>query len=84
MRPIKFKGIEVRTPRYDPHPEKSTTNNSAWRQGLFIIFEDYNGNVFDWMPKNSEIQIINYEKEKIESLNKKLCKENSNGAGKTI
>ena len=39
--------IEIRSPRWDPHPEKSRTENWKWRQGLFPIFE--NGK-YDWMP----------------------------------
>lgn len=74
MFPIKFKRIEIRKPRYDPHPEKSLTNNSNWRQGLFIVFEDYNGNEFDYMPKWGEIALINEKKIEVEILNKELCK----------
>jgi hypothetical protein len=40
-------GTEIRKPRYDPHPEKSQTNNSTWRQGFFVIF---NGGQYDYMP----------------------------------
>jgi hypothetical protein len=76
MKPLKFKRIEIRAPKWDPHPEKSTTNNHEWRKGLFIIFEDYSGNVFDYMPKWNELQTILKGKESVEAVNKKLCKEN--------
>lgn len=46
---LKFKKIEMRSPKWDSHPEKSTTNNSTWRQGLFIIFEDYDGKLYDYL-----------------------------------
>ena len=77
MIPIKFKRIEIRKPRYDPHPEKSTTNNSAWRQGLFIIFENYNGVEMDWMPKWNELEEIKAGQKTIEDKNKDLCREQS-------
>jgi len=49
---IKMIRTEKRKPRWDPHPEKSKTDNSEWRLGFFVIFE---GGGFDWMPKNDEI-----------------------------
>ena len=78
MKPIKFKRIEIRKPRYDPHPEKSTTNNSDWRMGLFIIFEDYNGIEFDYMPKWNEIEELIQKKGEIELINKQLARDNAN------
>lgn len=52
LKPLKMTNIEIRSPRYDPHPEKSLTQNWKWRKGFFPIFE--NGN-YDWMPKFDEI-----------------------------
>ena len=49
---IKMTDIEIRKPRWDPHPEKSKTQNWKWRQGLFPIFE--NGK-YDWMPLFKDI-----------------------------
>jgi hypothetical protein len=74
MKGIKFVRVEIRKPRTDPHPEKSTTNNSEWRKGLFIVFQDYNGNEFDWMPKWDDLISIDEAKKNIEELNKKLAK----------
>lgn len=75
MIPIKFKRIEIRKPRYDPHPEKSTTNNSEWRQGLFIVFENYQGQEMDWMPKWNELEQIKAGQKEIEDKNKQLARE---------
>jgi len=44
---IKMTDVQIRSPRWDPHPEKSQTQNWEWRQGLFPVFE--NGE-YDWMP----------------------------------
>lgn len=60
---IKMTKIEIRPPRWDPHPEKSKTNNSAWRQGLFPIFND---GEFDWMPHFKDIDLM----EKLHKQNK--------------
>jgi hypothetical protein len=53
---IEMTDIEIRAPRWDPHPEKSKTQNWGWRQGLFPIFE--NGK-YDWMPKFGDIDTMN-------------------------
>ena len=74
MKPLKFVRLEIRKPRYDPHPEKSTTNNSDWRLGLFVIFEDYQGNQFDWMPKWDEVVELRGFREVAEQVNKEVCK----------
>jgi hypothetical protein len=70
---LKFKRVEIRKPKCDPHPEKSSTNNHEWRKGLFIIFEDYNGQEFDWMPKWDEIATIEESRVNIDDLNKILA-----------
>ena len=53
---IKMTRIDIRKPRWDPHPEKSKTKNWNWRQGLFPIFD--NGK-YDWMPLFKEISQMN-------------------------
>lgn len=68
----KLVGVEVRDPKWDNHPERSKTNNQEYRKCLFVIFEDYEGNQFDWMPRWHELDLINKEKIKIENLNKDL------------
>ena len=72
MKPIKFKRIEVRKPRYNPHPEKSKTNNSDWRVGMFVIFEDYQGNEMDWMPRWDEVEKINEGGKEMDKLTVKF------------
>ena len=74
IQPIIFKKVEIRKPRYDPHPEKSKTNNSAWRQGLFVVFEDYHGNTFDWMPRWDQLLAINEAREDVEEKNRVLAR----------
>jgi len=49
---INLTRFEIRKPRWDPHPEKSKTNNHEWRQGLFGIFDEEK---YDWMPKDVDI-----------------------------
>lgn len=73
---LKFKRIEIRRPKWDPNPEKSTTENHEWRQGLFVIFEDVQGVEYDYMPKWQELEAINSGRSEVESLNRRLCKEN--------
>ena len=73
MQPLIFDRIEMRKPRYDPHPEKSTTQNSEWRKGLFIVFKDYRGRQFDWMPKWEELEKLIKGRADIEKLNKQIC-----------
>lgn len=73
VKPIRFKGIEVRKPRYDPHPEKSTTDNSDWRQGCFVIFEDYQGETLDWMPRYEELAFLIEAMAATERKNKALA-----------
>jgi len=69
--------VEIRKPIFDLHPEKSTTNNSEWRQGFFLIFKDNYGNEYDWMPKYSELDEINLKRVEIEEINKELCRQNN-------
>ena len=76
QKPLKFKRVEIRAPKWDPHPEKTTTENWDWRVGLFIIFEDYEGNEFDWMPTWRELEKIVEGRDAVERKNKKLCKKN--------
>lgn len=73
MIPLKFKRFEIRKPRYNPNPQKSKTNNHNWRQGLFIIFEDYNGNEYDVMPTWAFADELNQFREKVENINKVLA-----------
>lgn len=82
MKPIKFKRVEIRKPKWDSNPAKSKTNNHGWRQGLFIIFEDYNGNEFDYMPRWDELDAIMWNKDQVEKINKELCVKN-NGTQQT-
>ena len=76
MQPIKFNNIEIRKPRYNPNPNKSKTNNTEWRMGLFIVFKDYNGNIYDYMPKWDEIELLIEKKKEIEKINKELSIKN--------
>ena len=74
MNPIKFVRVEIRKPRYNPNPEKSNTNNSDWRKGLFIVFQDYKGEEYDYMPKWDELITILNSSKNIEELNSLLAK----------
>ncbi|MCJ7459202.1 MAG: hypothetical protein MUP17_09445 [candidate division Zixibacteria bacterium] len=73
---VKFVKVEIRQPYFDPHPEKSTTDNHAWRVGLFVHLTDQKGNQLIWMPKWSEIEEILKGKVDVEQQNKDLCKKN--------
>ncbi len=75
LKPIKFKRVEIRPPRYDPNPEKSKTNNSEWRQGFFVVFEDYNGEEYDYMPKWEHLAQMESGRKAIEELNSFLARE---------
>ena len=75
MKPLRFKRVEIRQPRASSHkPELTTTNNKDWKQGLFIVFEDYDNNLYDWMPCWKELGIIEQQKETIEDINSSLAK----------
>jgi len=75
QKPIKFKRVEIRKPRYNSHPEKSKTDNSEWRKGFFVIFEDYNGEEYDYMPKWEHLAQMENGRKFIEELNSKLARE---------
>ena len=79
---LKFNRIEIRKPYFDPNPQKSTTQNHEWRQGLMVIFTDNNGREFIYMPKWADLEIINTGKGKVEIINKRLCAENSKEVNK--
>jgi hypothetical protein len=72
---LRVVSVEFITPSYDPHPEKSTTNNYAWRKLLAVILRDNYGNTFDWIPRWNELEDINKKKFEIEQLNKDLLKQ---------
>jgi hypothetical protein len=74
MIPVIFKRIEIREPKWDNNSNKSITNNQRYRKCLFIIFEDYNGNEYDYMPKWDEIDEFSKKKKEIDELNKSLLK----------
>jgi len=73
---LKFKRFEVRTPFFDPNPDKTTTNNHEWRQGLFMVFEwigDEEKREFYYMPKWEEVQELVKKSKEVEQKNKELC-----------
>lgn len=76
MKPLIFKEVEIREPRWDNHPEKSTTDNKDWKQGMFVVFEDSDGNVFDWMPKWIELEKLFITRDNVEEINKNLAIKN--------
>ena len=77
IRVIKLKEIIIKKPDFDPHPEKSKTNNHEWRQGLFMIFTDEYGVEYHYMPKWDDVDKLNEMKDKVEMINKELCKINN-------
>jgi len=79
IRVIKFKKSEIKKPDFDPHPEKSTTNNHAWRVGLIVTFVDHFGNEFEYMPKWDNLEEINKKKSEVEAINKRLCFQHNQG-----
>lgn len=76
MKPLKYVRCEIRKPRYDPHPDKSTTQNSEWRQGLFLIFEDYDGKEYDYMPTWKQLSEILDGRATVEKINQRLAFKN--------
>ena len=75
MKPIKFKRVEFRKPGWGFDPQKTKTDNEAWRKGLFVVFEDYNGQEFDWMPRWDQVVLITGAKESADIINSDLAKE---------
>lgn len=66
--------INIDKPDFDPHPEKSTTNNHKWRKCVIITFPNCS---FKWIPTYKQLEEIKEKLQECEELNKKLCKENS-------
>ena len=58
------------TPKYDPNPNKSKTNNHKWRKCLIIEFRDRKGNLYSWMPTNIEVNDMVIAKAEVEEINK--------------
>lgn len=71
---LKVHSFDIVRPGFDLHPEKSTTDNTRWRQGLFVVFKDKNGDLFKWMPKWDEIDTLLQKKDEVEMVNRKICK----------
>src|SRR5574343_90217 len=69
----------IEHPSFDPHPEKSTTNNHAWRQGLFVVFRDRFGHEFQWMPRWADIEELNKKRVEVDLINKRLCAQHNGG-----
>ena len=67
--------ISIQKPDWDPHPEKSTTNNHEWRKCVIVEFPNCD---FKWIPTYKQIEDITKELILCEELNKVLCKENVN------
>ena len=74
MKPINFKRIEIRKPRWNNNPNEET-KNTEYHKCLFIVFEDYDGVEYDYMPRWDELKSLQESKNYIEDLNKKLAKE---------
>ncbi len=77
MNVLLYDRIVIKTPDFDKHPEKSKTNNTDWRKCLFIIFKDFDGKEYSFMPKWSDIQQFNAQKDSIEKMNSDIAKYNS-------
>lgn len=77
-RTLRLIEADICKPPYDVNPQKSTTNNHNWRECLILIFRDNYGNEFDFVPRWSEVEMINTKKAEVEERNKELCKENLN------
>lgn len=71
---VKFKCIKIDVPFFDPHPEKSTTGNHVWRQGLMVYFYDQEGKEFIWMPKWEDLKKINSGHQIVEETNREIYK----------
>lgn len=71
---IKFERVEFKKPDFDPNPQKSKTNNHAWRMGMFIIFKDNAGVEYSYMPKWQDLKTFNDKSFEIEIINQELCK----------
>lgn len=72
---LKVSAIKIQKPLFDPHPEKSLTNNHDWRQGLLVFFKDNQGKEFVWMPRWDEVASINNLKSEVERINSELARE---------
>lgn len=76
QKPIIFSRIEYRQPKWGHKEEKTKTNNKDWKMGLFMIFEDYQGNEYDYMPKWKEIDELKKSQYEIEIINSFLASKN--------
>lgn len=71
---LKVVKVEMRKPDFDPNPQKSTTDNHEWRQGLIVTLKDARtGTEYLYMPKWADLEAINSMKSVVEDANKQLC-----------
>ena len=76
MKPIKFKSVDMHAPKWGHDESRTTTNNKDWKQGAFIVFEDYEGNEYEFMPKWADLMKMNNIAILTEQTNKQLAVEN--------
>lgn len=67
--------IEIKRPAWDPHPEKSETNNHEWRQCVVVSFPNCS---FQWIPTYRDIADILLKLRECELINKRRCIANGN------
>ena len=63
--------ITIDKPKWDPHPEKTKTENWNWRKCVMIEFENQ---TFIWMPTYKQLVDITLALNECERINKQNAK----------
>jgi len=63
--------IRIDKPDWDPHPEKTTTDNWVWRKCVIVEFPNC---PFKWIPTYQQLEDIKKALEETEKINKELAK----------
>lgn len=63
--------ISIERPEWDPHPEKTTTNNWAWRKCVIVRFQNQS---FRWIPTYNDLDDIKKALDECEATNSQMAR----------
>lgn len=75
VKSIKFDRFIVDKPFFDNNPQRSTTNNVHYRKVLMMVFKDWQGKEYIFMPKWADVINLNTQSVEVELMNKRLYRE---------
>lgn len=62
--------VQIKKPDWDPHPEKTKTQNWEWRQCVIVTFPNC---AFKWLPTYRQLQEIREKLAACEKINRGLA-----------